>query len=146
MSPPRSTMSRSPRLAWLITGPLAALTAIVAGVASTERPNLSPWLPTIALLAGFVVAERTILNLEVRGHIMRVSAVEIPLLIGLFAVHPLSMILARVVAAVIAQVMRKSDFVKAGFNVVAAAFSVSMAALVVASADPTDVKAPSTRS
>src|SRR4051794_38925004 len=129
-----SLARRAARMPWLVTIPLAVLTIVSGWVASTEdRASTSWWLIVLAFV-GFVAADRPILTIEVRRHAMRVSAVEIPLLLSLAYPPPLSLIVARAAAVVVTQVMRRSDFVKAVFNVAAIAAGTSIAGLFVASA------------
>jgi diguanylate cyclase (GGDEF)-like protein len=135
---------RSARLAWLVTAPLVVLTAVTGWVAASAEGHFSPWYWTALLFAGFVAAEREIFTIEARRHGIRVSAVEIPLLLGLAYLHPLSVLTARIGAAVVTQVMRRSDFVKAVFNVAAMAAASSFAVLFVASAGERDVTSPIT--
>jgi diguanylate cyclase (GGDEF)-like protein len=123
---------RSPELAWLVTGPLVILTLGIA--VSIGLRSLHPWgnWPlALGFLALFIVADLSTLTFEVRRQTFTLTLVEIPLLLGLFYLAPLTFITVRILAAVVIQVRRTATPVKAAFNVALLATSAACATLVV---------------
>jgi len=83
---------RSPELAWLVTGPLVILTLGIA--VSIGLRSLHPWgnWPlALGFLALFIVADLSTLTFEVRRQTFTLTLVEIPLLLGLFYLAPLTL-------------------------------------------------------
>ncbi len=125
---------RSENVAWLITAPLAAAAVILvipAVAARGTHPLFSP-LPISALFfAIFLLAESTNLNFDIRRHILSISLTEIPLVLALFYLTPLSLLLIRVFAHAVAQVRRRASPVKLAFNVANIAAGNAAAILIV---------------
>jgi diguanylate cyclase (GGDEF)-like protein len=141
----RTQLRRSPQLAWFLTGPLALLGIVLIVIAAAKRDNLlSPLPSSLLFFVLFLAAEAAILKIEVRRHVIQTSATEIPLLLGLFYLQPIVLLILRVLASALIQAFRRTQPIKAAFNVASIAAATSIAALIVASADTPDVKSPST--
>jgi diguanylate cyclase (GGDEF)-like protein len=104
---------------------LALWAAVVAGLAPLE---VSPLWITALLLCGFVVADLSEVHVEVRRHTVSLSLSEVPLVLGLFLVDPLSLLAARLLGTVVMEFWRRSAPDKASFNL--ALFSAEVAAAV----------------
>jgi diguanylate cyclase (GGDEF)-like protein len=132
VSQPRTPETRSPQLAWLITGPLGALAIVLIVAAVNHSATLfASWRVTLLYLAIFIVAEASHLLVEVRRHSLSISLAEIPMLIALFYLPPLSVIGVRLVAFLIMQARRRVAPVKVAFNVASYAACISAATLIV---------------
>lgn len=137
--------SRSSRLPWLLTVPLAAVAVLLGAAAQLGRPiSWSQVLLAVVFLAVFVTAELTILRLEVRRQTFLVTVTEIPLLLGLFFLSPVLLIAARVAASVVVRAYRRQSAVKLWFNVAAAAAAAALASLIVRAGLPLDGLDPTT--
>ncbi len=134
MGRPAARIRRSPQLAWAITGPLALLAVIATATASVgHSPKLSsPWL-SLLYLGLFCAAEATTLNIEVRRHGIEMSVTELPLLLALFYLSPLTTVIVRAVACVLVQSSRRAVPVKLAFNMANVAAATAVATLIVTS-------------
>ena len=127
-----STRRRSHDLAWLITAPLALVALIITFVLISNPRTVGEW-PLGALFLGlFVAANATVLIFEMRrGETIVSNVVDIPFVLALFYLPPVTLIIVRVLTAVIMQVRRKSTPVKFAFNVANLSAATSVAAAVV---------------
>ena len=133
----RTRFRRSQDLAWLITGPIglfAVLVSLFLGL--TQDEPAGDWLLGLLFLALFVAADRAVLMLEVRRQAFAITLVEIPFLLALYWLPPITLILARVLASIIAQTSRRVPTVKLWFNVASHAASAAIASLIVFAAGP----------
>jgi len=105
-----------------------ALWAVAAATSSPAGPT--PLHITALLLGGFVVTDLSQVNVEVRRHTVSLSLSEIPLVLGLFLADPLSLLAARLLAALLAEAWSRSSPGKAAFNL--ALLSAEVAAAVLA--------------
>lgn len=130
---------RRNELAWLITGQLtlvaAALTAIVS-IRSAEPTGQWGW--ALVFLAICVAADSVTLFFEVRNDGVSMSLSEIPLLLGLFFLPPLTLLMVRVAATAITQARKGLPPVKSIFNIAKIAAATSCASLVVSAYGPLD--------
>lgn len=122
---------RSPELAWLVTAPVSCLTLAIASVIGLRSET--PWgswpLAGLFFLL-LMVADLTPLNLEVRRQTFTQNLVEIPLLLGLVYLPPLTLITIRVAATAICAFYRRSQPVKAAFNIALVGLSTASATLI----------------
>jgi diguanylate cyclase (GGDEF)-like protein len=128
---------RSTDYAWLITGPLALL-AVVCSTALgllTDQP-FGAWGIALCLLAGMVAAGIPVLNFVIRRQAFGVTLTEIPLVLALYYLPPLTVVLVAVLAALITQLRRKLGPAKFWFNVARAAAATSLASLVLLALPP----------
>jgi diguanylate cyclase (GGDEF)-like protein len=118
VSPQRAR--RPENVAWFVTAPLAAIAAILVAPAVADHghtPLLSPLPITLLFLGLFVLTESTDISLEVRRHALQITLTEIPLVLALFYLAPLSLLLIRVTAFVLVQgLYNRMAIVKLGFN------------------------------
>jgi len=127
-----SSRRRSHDLAWLITAPLALVALIITFVLISNPRTVGEW-PLGALFLGlFVAANATVLIFEMRrGETIVSNVVDIPFVLALFYLPPVTLIIVRILTAVIMQVRRKSTPVKFAFNVANLSAATSVAAAVV---------------
>ena len=136
MSRPRSER-RPENVAWLITAPLAAVAVIlVAPTINGSQRLFSPLPITILFLLLFLLAEATDLNLEIRRYVLSVTLTEIPLVLALYWLAPLSLLTVRIVAMALIQAQRRAGAVKLAFNVANRAAGNAVAVLIVYSFSP----------
>lgn len=123
---------RSESLAWLVTGPLAAI-AVALGIPASvsHRPVFAAWPVALLFLALFLAAEATTLIVEARRHGLTITVTDIPLVLGLFYLPPLTLIVVRVLAVAVVQYRRGSTPPKFAFNVANIAAASAAATLVV---------------
>lgn len=124
---------RSSQYAWLITGPLGALSIVCLSYFWAVEPRwYLEWPGGLAALASFVVAYSAILNFVVRRQAFTLTINEIPLVVALFFLPPVLIILTSAVAAVVPQLRSRMEPTKLWFNVVKTATGASVACVVYA--------------
>jgi len=141
------TVRRPENVAWLITAPLAALAVIlvVPVVANhNHRPIFSPLPVTLLFLGLFLIVEATEINLEVRRHALRITLGEIPLVLALFYLSPLTLLAVRIVALALVQTRNRIVPVKFAFNLANIVAGNAAALLIAYSFRPLHDTAPST--
>jgi diguanylate cyclase (GGDEF)-like protein len=112
---------------WIFPGVLAA--ALWLGPVPTAG-GIGPLALIAGLLAFFVVAERTPVNIEVQRQTWGISLSEIPLVVGLFLLPPLGLLLARVGSNVPMLLDRRRLRGKQVFNTGVSAVEVAVAEIV----------------
>jgi diguanylate cyclase (GGDEF)-like protein len=133
----------SSQSAWLVTAPLALLAVPLAVAAQIGQPlPVSDWLFALLFLALFLVADAGVLRFEIRRHALRVSGVEVPLLLALFYLAPLPVICARVFAIMVRRAYRPQAPVRLCFNLAAQAVATAVATLVVRAYGPLEGVGP----
>jgi hypothetical protein len=80
----------------------------------------------------FVAAEATQIQFEVRRHAVLMSVTEVPLLLALQYMSPLSVFVVRLLAAAVFTVIRRGDLVKQIFNLANIGAGTAVACLIVA--------------
>ncbi|TCB99207.1 bifunctional diguanylate cyclase/phosphodiesterase [Micromonospora zingiberis] len=129
-SSPGSSRRRTER-AWLITGPLAlcaVLFSLLLGLA--VQPALGDWLLTLLLTVAMIAAAMPTINVVVRRQALGITFTEIPLVVALYLLPPLSVVLAYTVATLVVQLRRKLLPPKLWFNVALAAVATALATMV----------------
>ena len=127
----RTQTTASTRRVWLLTGTLLALGLLVnfgpASVLETgPAKGLVPWW----LLAGaFILAERNLVDLEIRRHSSSYSLFEIPLVIGFFLASPEAVLVAQLLNMAVL-LWQRLDPVKKAFNFANAFLMVGIALFV----------------
>ncbi len=89
------------------------------------------WHIGLLFVGILMAAEFSLLSFEVRRQTFALTLIEIPLLLGLFYLPPLTFVVARVVASILSQLIRGIQPIKAAFNLALLATAASSAALVV---------------
>ena len=124
-------VKRSPELAWLVTAPLAVLTAaLTIYIANASLHPVGRWWLAALFFGLFLMADLSGLRFEVRRQTFVLTLIEIPLLLGLFYLPPVTFILVRVAAVAAIQVKRGLAPVKAVFNIALAWTTAACATLV----------------
>ena len=139
----RKPSRRSQEHAWLITGPLAFFALIsTLGLALTHPRPTGEWAAGSLFFVLFVVASFVVLMFEVRRQAISASLAEIPILLGLFFLPPVTLILARVLGSVVAQVRRRVPPTKLWFNAASHAAETALASVLVYAAGPLRTAGP----
>ena len=140
----RTVRPRSSQLAWLITGPLTALTIVllVPAVTLHGRPLFAPLPVCLLYLVLFAIADAAPLYLEYRRHGMVITLTEIPMLLALFHLPPLTVLCVRIVPLLLVQIRRRIPPVKLAFNVANTATYMAAATLIVAAFGPLTTPTP----
>ncbi|HEY2671447.1 MAG TPA: sensor domain-containing phosphodiesterase [Rugosimonospora sp.] len=124
---------RSENLAWVLTGPLAALTVVLTILAVLHRRPVFGSVPeTLIFFALFLTAEAITINVDARRHGVNIALTEIPLVLALYFLPPLPLVLIRGVAIVTLLVRQRPPPVKLVFNVVNRVSTNAAAALIAA--------------
>jgi diguanylate cyclase (GGDEF)-like protein len=133
MAPAGKRPGHPQEMVWLLTGPLALVAVVVITVVLLGvYPPAGKWLLGLVFLAALVGAGTLVLKFEARqGDTFVVSFNEIPFLLSLFYLPPLTVVLARVVAQVVVQVTRRMPPVKFWFNVASNAAATAVACAIV---------------
>lgn len=133
---------RSPQLAWLITGPLTALSILfIVPAASESHPVFAPWPITLLFLCLFVGATAH-LQLDMRRYSIGVMLSEMPMVLALFYLPPLTILSVRLAAWLIRQVRVRTSPEKLGFNLANAAAGTAASTLVVSSFGTLNLASP----
>jgi diguanylate cyclase (GGDEF)-like protein len=129
----------------LITGPLALLAVLCAtAVGLIADEPFGEWIIAAVLLVVMVVAGIPVLNFVIRRQSFGVTLTEIPLVLALFFLPPLTVVLVYTLATLITQVRRKIGPEKFWFNVAKAAAATSLASLVLLALPPIKDVGPGT--
>ncbi|SCL20077.1 diguanylate cyclase/phosphodiesterase [Micromonospora nigra] len=129
-SRPRAVHRRTDH-AWLITGPLAICAVVLSVLLGlTTDPALGDLPVTLVLTVAMVAAAMPTINVVVRRQALAVTPTEIPLVVALYLLPPLSVVLAYIVATLVVQLRRRLLPAKLWFNVALAAAATSLATLV----------------
>ncbi|MFK3981273.1 putative bifunctional diguanylate cyclase/phosphodiesterase [Micromonospora sp. NPDC050397] len=141
----QSSSRRSAEHAWFITGPLAILAVIwstALGILPDDRPG--NWLIAVFLLVAMVVTESSTLHFVIRRQAFAATVTEIPLVLALYFLTPLTVVLVYTLAALITQIRRKLSTAKFSFNVAKTAAATSLAGLVLHALPPIENVGPGT--
>jgi diguanylate cyclase (GGDEF)-like protein len=124
---------RRHELVWLLTGPLALAAVVITMVLLLGvRDPAGNWLLGLAFLVAFVGAGTFALKFETRqGDTFVVSFGEIPFLLSLYLLPPLTVILARLLAILVIQGRRRAPLVKYGFNTASNMLATAVACAIV---------------
>ncbi|TDC61601.1 bifunctional diguanylate cyclase/phosphodiesterase [Micromonospora sp. KC207] len=129
---------RGTDLAWLITGPLAFLAVIcclLIALVAEDKPY-GKWGMGLLLLTALVAAHLPVLSFIVRRQTLSATITEIPLVLALYYLPPLTLVLVATLAALIAQLRRRLGPAKFAFNVARSAAATSLAGLVLLALPP----------
>jgi diguanylate cyclase (GGDEF)-like protein len=141
----RQRARQRPELAWLISTPLTVLAVVISAlIGANHSEPVGEWLAGLLFFGLFVAANSVLFRFEFRRQIATVYMAEIPLLLGLFYLPPVTLIIARVLAMAVFQVRRKVPPIKAYFNVASSTAVAAIGAAIVYSAGHLDAFAPRT--
>ncbi|MEV4618618.1 sensor domain-containing phosphodiesterase [Asanoa sp. NPDC049573] len=137
----RNNLRRSEDLAWLITGPMGLFAVLVTlFLAFNEKPFAGSWLLGLLFLGLFLLVDLSPLVFQVRRQAFKVILTEIPTVLALYWIPPLTLILARVLALLISRQVRRSTPVKMWFNGASNAAGTAFACLIVFTLGPLHVE------
>jgi diguanylate cyclase (GGDEF)-like protein len=132
---------RRQELAWLITVPVAVLTAALVVPMASETVLPGNWLAKAVLFLGlFIPAQATLLHFEVRRHSFILTLTETPLLLALFYLPPVLVIAVRVLSLVAVQSYQRFSLVKNCFNVAVVGLAITIASMIVSAYHPVGVE------
>jgi diguanylate cyclase (GGDEF)-like protein len=141
----RQRARQRPELAWLISAPLTLLAvATTAVIGANHREPVGEWPSGLLFFGLFVAANSVLFRFEFRRQGATVYMAEIPLLLGLFYLPPVTLIIARTLAMAVFQVRRKLPPIKAYFNVASCAAVAAIGTAIVYSAGHLDASVPRT--
>lgn len=128
---------RSSEDAWIITTPMALVAVACATVTGlvAEHP-VGRWPQAALLLLLMVVAGLPLLSLVVRRQSVGVTLTELPLVLALFFLPPLTVVLIYTLASLITHIRHRFSAPKVWFNVARAAAGTSLAVLVLQALPP----------
>ncbi len=128
---------RSPQYAWFITAPLALLaTAIAVGLAVAAPQPAGEWPSAIIFLVLFVAADAAVLHFVVRRQGFAININEIPFIVALFYLPPITLLVVRGIGSLVVQVRRRTSTTKLWFNVATAVAATALASLVLFAVGP----------
>jgi diguanylate cyclase (GGDEF)-like protein len=104
---------------------------LVVPTLSGPKPILSPLPKLLLFFALFVVAAFTTLIFEVRSHRFVVAVAEIPLVLALFYLSPISMVMIRLIAYTLTAIRERQALPKLFFNLANIGTSCAAAGLIV---------------
>ena len=116
--PGSAPLSRLPaRRAWWLTVPLAVVTVVFTLLAQIgwQVPGWQ-WLLGVVSTAAFILVDLTTIHVEVRRHRFGVSVGEVPLLLALLFLSPVTLVVSRSLAALLARLYQRQSWVKVSFN------------------------------
>ncbi|MET1008306.1 MAG: hypothetical protein ABWX96_22355, partial [Propionibacteriaceae bacterium] len=124
---------RSLQYAWLITNPLAAISLICLVAFWIAEPDWwrESWFGGILAFLALAVANIGVFSVVIRRQSFYVVVTEIPLVLALFFLPPVTVILAATLATLAAQIYTRAVPTRLWFNVAKAAVATSAALLVI---------------
>ena len=115
---------------------IASVLAVVAAVCWMVDPDLwalptsADLLPALVLALVFIAAETTQLHLEFHRQTHSISASELPLVVGLFVLDPVTLLAVRLFAALVVMLARRRPPIKIYFNLCLFAAETTLALVV----------------
>ncbi|MEV7331021.1 EAL domain-containing protein [Micromonospora sp. NPDC093244] len=132
-------------LAWFITGPLAFIAVFGCLLIALVDPEpYGNWGPAGLLLVALIAAHLPVLSFVVRRQTLSATVTEIPLVLALYYLPPLTVVLVATLAALITQVRRRLGVAKFAFNVARSAAATSLGGLVLLALPPVRGVGPGT--
>lgn len=123
--------------AWLVTGPLALLAVLCAtALLLTTESAVGAWPTTILFFVLTALATIPMFTIVVRRQTLILTLAELPLVLALFYLPPLSVVIAHTAATLLMQLRLRAAPAKIWFNVAKAAAAASIAVSVVAALPP----------
>jgi diguanylate cyclase (GGDEF)-like protein len=133
----RTATPRSPQFAWFVTGVLLVVAATVSvAITILSGSPFGRWPLALVYVVLIGSAEVIGLRFQVKRQIFQISLTEIPLLLALAHLPPMTIVVTRLAAAVLAQLWQRTPAVKASFNVAVCTAGTALASLVVLTHQP----------
>src|SRR5262245_28593765 len=131
--------------AWFVIVPLVAIIATgVWALLVFQHQSYGDWIDLPIFIALFVAAETAVIRLVVRREGVTVTINEIPFVLALFFLPPLTVITVRFVSALTVQLMRRLRPEKIAFNVASTTAATTVATLIYVQLGPIDGVGPYT--
>ncbi|MGY0005572.1 putative bifunctional diguanylate cyclase/phosphodiesterase [Micromonospora sp. I033] len=136
---------RSSEDAWIITAPMALVAVACATVTGllAEHP-VGKWPQATLFLLLMIVAGLPLLSLVVRRQTLGVTLTELPLVLALYFLPPLTVVFIYTLTALITHIRHRFSAPKVWFNVARAAAGTSLAVLVLQAFPPIEGVGPRT--
>ncbi|HWB37084.1 MAG TPA: sensor domain-containing phosphodiesterase [Rugosimonospora sp.] len=122
----------------MITIPLGVIAAVLLIPTVAANPAWASWQETLLFFGLLLAADWRSMRVEVRRHTIGINLLEIPFLLGLVFLPPLTLVVIRLAVAAIGQVRLRASPVKSCFNIVNVAAGTSLAAMIVTLLAPDD--------
>jgi diguanylate cyclase (GGDEF)-like protein len=125
--------------------PLALVAlAVISVVAATDDHPVGGWLIALPIFWFTLAANSWVLRIAFRRQLAALTVVEIPFLLGLFFLPPVTLFVIRILAKAVAEWRRKTPQVKLSFNVASTAATTAIGTAIVFSAGDLDAASPRT--
>lgn len=134
-----------PPAVWALTGTLAIVAVgLYFGVLhDLPAPTSDLQVPWYVLAAMFALAEAVVVNVQFRRDAHTISVGELPLVVGLYAVAPGTLLLAQLVGCVVAlRFYRRQSAMKLAFNAAHFALEAAIAVIIVSLVPAADLFGP----
>jgi diguanylate cyclase (GGDEF)-like protein len=117
---------------------------LIADKAPVGVPAIGDWGWGLVFLGLFVLADFAIMEFRIRRNGMSVTVSEIPFLLGLALLPPVTLIIVRVLAKALVYALRRFPVVKSAFNVASIAAASAFAELLLNPFRPLKLEEPKT--
>jgi diguanylate cyclase (GGDEF)-like protein len=143
--PGRNQRRKSTERAWLVTAPLALLAVVFSTVIGliSDRP-IGEWGLGFLLFLAMAGISFPVLNLIVRRQSVGVTLTEVPLVVAMYFLPPLTVVLIYTLSALIWSTSHRFRSAKLWFNVAKAAAATSLAGLILLALPPLSDAGPGT--
>ena len=129
----RAARGRSAEYAWLITGPLAAVSVVAFIVFWVEDPHwYRAWPQGLFLFGAFLIAYFGVFNFTIRRNVFSITLTDIPLLLAFYYLPPIMVMLMVATAGMVMQLRTATPSTKRWFNLAKSSVGVTTAALFLA--------------
>ncbi|MBG6069489.1 putative bifunctional diguanylate cyclase/phosphodiesterase [Micromonospora ureilytica] len=136
---------RSSEDAWIITAPLTLVAIFCATITGLVAPEpFGDWPEAALLLVLMIAAGLPLLSLVVRRQTLGVTLTELPLVLALYFLPPLTVVVIYTLTSLITHKRQRLSAPKVWFNVARAAAGSSLAVLVLQALPPIDGVGPRT--
>lgn len=134
---------RSADLVWLITGPaVVLLLGLTVYIGVTDNEPFGRWALAGLLFVLIILADSFRLSFEVRRQAVTLTLYEIPFVLGLYFLPPVTFIIVFTLAGAVSRLRRRPSPVKAAFNIVMNGAQAASATLVWVSFGPIPADSP----
>ncbi|MBG6100736.1 putative bifunctional diguanylate cyclase/phosphodiesterase [Micromonospora vinacea] len=136
---------RSSEDAWIITAPLALIAVTCATITGlVAKEPIGDWPEAALLLVLMIAAGLPLLSLVVRRQTIGVTLTELPMVLALYFLPPLTVVVIYTLSSLITHTRQRFSAPKVWFNVARAAAGTSLAVLVLQALPPIEGVGPST--